>query len=337
MMNRRERLRRTVTSRAGMVVVFAYLFVGVMLPCQAAEAAVTPETLPPSVLPAAERIIAVGDIHGDLEAARAALRLGGVLDQDDRWCGGTTVLVQTGDLLDRGDDEQALLELFARLAREAAAEGGAVHVLHGNHELLNIELDFRYVTEAGFADFEDSPGVSQALAGLDSNPTLQAALEGLDRKQHARAAAFAPGGPAARLLASHPVVLQIGQILFVHAGLRPVHAGRGLEAINRESHDWLLGLREQPDWTDAYKGPVWSRDFSREVDQDDCRLLSKTLEILGARAMVVGHTVHDSITSYCDGRVWCIDVGLAAHYGGPVEVLEIRDTRHEVLRADRPE
>src|SRR5262245_60772701 len=66
----------------------------------------------PSKLPAAPRLVAIGDIHGDLAAARAALRTGGVIDADDHWSGGTATVVQTGDILDRGDDEQAIVDLF---------------------------------------------------------------------------------------------------------------------------------------------------------------------------------------------------------------------------------
>ncbi|MFH1756001.1 MAG: metallophosphoesterase [Candidatus Latescibacterota bacterium] len=106
--------------------------------------------------PAAGRIVAIGDLHGDLDAARRALKLAGAIDDADRWIGGTLVVVQTGDQLDRGGDEQAILDLFERLTAEAARAGGAVHQLNANHELMNVALDLRYVTPAGFEDFEDA-------------------------------------------------------------------------------------------------------------------------------------------------------------------------------------
>src|SRR5690242_4946969 len=95
--------------------------------------------------PATGRVVAVGDLHGDLTATRAALRVAGVFDPHDSWIGGTTTLVQTGDVLDRGDDEQAIIDLLERLETEAAAAGGAVIWLLGNHELMNAAGDFRYV------------------------------------------------------------------------------------------------------------------------------------------------------------------------------------------------
>ena len=68
--------------------------------------------------------------------------------------GGDLVVVQTGDILDRGDQEEEIFQLFQALQQQAQAAGGAVHVLNGNHELMNAYLDYRYVTEAGFQDFE---------------------------------------------------------------------------------------------------------------------------------------------------------------------------------------
>ena len=73
---------------------------------------------------AAARIVAIGDLHGDLGATRQALRLAGAIDEKDHWVGGDLILVQTGDQLDRGDGEQAILELLDRLQDEAVATSG---------------------------------------------------------------------------------------------------------------------------------------------------------------------------------------------------------------------
>ena len=74
--------------------------------------------------PAPERLVAIGDVHGDLSATRRALVLAGAIDQTDRWIGGGLVIVQVGDQLDRGDDEQEILELLDRLRDEAEVAGG---------------------------------------------------------------------------------------------------------------------------------------------------------------------------------------------------------------------
>src|SRR6266511_4856273 len=108
--------------------------------------------------PAAALVIAIGDLHGDLDATRAALRLAGAIDESDHWVGGQRVVVQTGDQLDRGDQEREILELFDRLVGEAAAAGGAFLPLNGNHELMNAAGDFRYVTPAGFEAYGGADG-----------------------------------------------------------------------------------------------------------------------------------------------------------------------------------
>ena len=269
------------------------------------------------------RIIAIGDIHGDLEAAKAALRLGGAIDAEDKWIGGALTVVQTGDILDRGDDEDRIMDLFRRLRTEAEAVGGAVHVLNGNHELMNAYLDFRYVTEAGFQSFEN-------LAEIDPADSV---LASLDPEQRARAAAFRPGGPMALQMAEQRVEVILDGTLFTHAGILPVHVDMGLENMEASVHSWLLGDTAQPHWIRGDSSPVWNRVYSGEPTAESCDTLGMVLERLGLERMVVGHTVQDAgITSYCGGRLWCIDVGLAAHYGGRPEVLEIKGNTVRSLR-----
>lgn len=264
--------------------------------------------------PPAPRIVAVGDLHGDLDATRRALRLAGAIDEKDGWIGGNLVLVQTGDQLDRGDDEQAILDLFDRLAREARHTGGAVHALNGNHELMNVALDHRYVTPGGFADFEDA-------VRIDAGDPL---LDTLALDQRARAAAFKPGGPYAKILSRRNTVIIVGSTVFVHGGVLPEHIAYGLERLNREISSWMAGDGPYQEWMLKRRSPVWSRHFSLEVDPADCDTLKTVLAELGAKRMVVGHTDRvEGIISYCGGAVWCIDAGISAAYGGTPQVLEI--------------
>jgi len=82
------------------------------------------------------------------------------------------------------------------------------------------------------------------------------------------------------------------------------------------------------------EGPLWARDFAADDDPAMCAQLGDALSRLGTKRMVVGHTVHkEGITHNCDGKVWCIDVGMAAYYGGPTEVLEIVGDQVKPLRA----
>ncbi|KAK9859321.1 hypothetical protein WJX84_003916 [Apatococcus fuscideae] len=108
---------------------------------------------PVTFLPAAERIVAIGDLHGDVDKTKRALRLGGLIDEAGNWTGGHTVAVQVGDQLDRGGNEVEILYLLERLQKQAARAGGALHVLNGNHEFMNIAGDVRYATQQGSTDF----------------------------------------------------------------------------------------------------------------------------------------------------------------------------------------
>ncbi len=272
---------------------------------------------------AAKRIVALGDLHGDLGATRQALRLAGAIDESDHWVGGDLIVVQTGDQLDRGDEEQAILEMLDRLQDEALAAGGALHLLNGNHELMNARPDLRYVTEGGFADFQDA-------VVIDREDSLLLAQE---PDQKARVAAFRPGGPFAILLAERPVVLVIEGNVFVHGGVLPLHLDYGLDRLNDEVHDWLLGQGEPPAFIHTRESPTWTRDYSDEADAEDCGQLEEVLGRLGAERMIVGHTVQeDGITPFCEDKVWCIDSGMSEYYGGRIEVLEIVGDRIRVLR-----
>jgi hypothetical protein len=275
-------------------------------------------------LPAPARLVAIGDLHGDFEATRAVLRLAGATDAQDRWIGKDLMVVQTGDQLDRGDGERKILELLERLQAEAKAAGGALHVLNGNHELMNAAGDLRYVTAGGFVDFADVPGVDV------SDPRASRVPEPM----RGRFLAFSPGGPYARKLAERPVILVVGETVFVHGGLLPEHVRRGLDAINGEVQRWLRGEGEiSPDILQDDASPVWTRKYCENPRPADCQVLRETLAAVPARRLVVGHTVHkEGVLSACDGAVWCIDVGMAAYYGGHPEAIEIVGEQVRVLR-----
>ncbi len=269
------------------------------------------------------RLVAIGDLHGDMQATIRVLRLAGAVDSGGRWIGGRLVVVQTGDIVDRGGDEREILALFDRLAVEAEQAGGAIHLLNGNHELMNAYFDFRYVTDEGFRTFTEE--VATSATPLPEKVTAE---------QRGRALAFAPGGPIARSLARRPTMMVLNGIAFVHGGILPEHARRGLELMNREVSDWLNGNAPQPEWIRGSESPVWTRLYSKEPDKEACDTAREALGILGARLMVVGHTVHkQGITSHCGGAIWAIDVGMSSYYGGPTQALEFRGDTIRVLRA----
>ena len=110
----------------------------------------------------------------------------------------------------------------------------------------------------------------------------------------------------------------------------------GIDRINEEVSQWLRGDGPEPDSSlgvDNGDRVMWTRQFSAAVDQRDCAVLDESLAILGASRMIVAHTVHETITPRCGGRVWAVDVGMSRAYGGRVEVLEILgDEELSVLR-----
>ena len=129
-------------------------------------------------------------------------------------------------------------------------------------------------------------------------------------------------------------VLIVGDSLFVHGGILPEHVDHGLERMNAQMRAWLRGETPRPEWLRGADSPVWSRHFSDGIDVGEAQMLTDVLDRLDVRRMVVGHTIQDGgVASFCAGKIWCIDVGMAAHYGdNPVQVLEIEGEVVRVLR-----
>jgi hypothetical protein len=264
-----------------------------------AKAGCTLAPIPLVVPVTGKRIVAIGDLHGDLGGTRSALRAAKAIDDNDQWIGGDLVIVQTGDVLDRGDDELEIYQLLERLDADARKAGGALVLLDGNHELMNAARDYRYVTPGAMADF------------------------GADRQQ-----ALDPGRPWAKKLARFNLVAIVDGTVYSHAGVLPEWVTQ-LDDINLASRCWLDGQAggpsDPPLALTSESSPIWTRAYG--MPDVDCGAVDQTLIKLGAKRMVVGHTVQPTgINSACDGKLWRIDVGLAKLYGGPIEVLELGDT-----------
>ncbi len=278
--------------------------------------------------PLRERIVAIGDLHGDLAATRAVLKLAGAIDASDHWSGGKMNVVQTGDQIDRGDDDRKVLDLLNRLTEEARTAGGALYVLNGNHETMNAAGDFRYVTPGGFLAFAD------VRAGTEAGVHA----ERFSGEERGRANAFLAGGPYARKMADRSTILVLGDSVFVHGGVLEAHVRYGIDRINAEVSLFLRGEAPNlPPFLQRDDAPMWTRIYSSDpVPARACEMLERVLAELGVRRMVVGHTVQRSgITSACAERVHRIDVGLSAYYGGPLQALEIRGKDLRILRKTR--
>lgn len=258
-----------------------------------------PATAPIDFLPAPGRIVAIGDVHGDCDAFERVLALAGLYTRNSGWTGGNAVLVQIGDVLDRGGQEMECLRLLRDLKRAAPQQGGAVVSLLGNHEVMNAAGITYMASARSAAAFED------------------------------RATAFLPGTELATDLASWPVACVVGDTAFCHATLTLAQAEAGLQAGNAEASRWLMGgsptglppdqLLSPRALSGSFKSPVWTRDLSDPPDTEPaasaCADLRSALARLGAKRLVVGHTVQSRCNCACDCSVWRIDVGLSAAMG----------------------
>eukprot|EP00587_Corethron_hystrix_P000293 CAMPEP_0113311560 /NCGR_PEP_ID=MMETSP0010_2-20120614/8749_1 /TAXON_ID=216773 ORGANISM="Corethron hystrix, Strain 308" /NCGR_SAMPLE_ID=MMETSP0010_2 /ASSEMBLY_ACC=CAM_ASM_000155 /LENGTH=373 /DNA_ID=CAMNT_0000167225 /DNA_START=148 /DNA_END=1269 /DNA_ORIENTATION=- /assembly_acc=CAM_ASM_000155 len=311
-----------------------------------------------------QRLVAIGDIHGDFDQLRKALVISGVLDPrstnlEPIWTGENTICVQCGDILDRGDGELACYRLLADLARQAHSQGGALSLLFGNHEGLNIEGLFQYAWKEGNAEFEKDIGqtVDEAL-GFKSWRIQFAG------NQPSRWAAMEPGGLfAAPLLSSMKVAMVVGNSVLVHGGLTMEHLKYycGIEEMNRVAREWVqqmhhkytnhLGNYESVEEViQAAQGridttsktlpkclggkggetaPVWVRIYSSPSDlppQNPLaqKMIDAVLSELGIDRMIMGHTPQKHINSALENKAWRIDVGASKGMGnGNMEVLEV--------------
>ncbi|KAI9226436.1 MAG: Metallo-dependent phosphatase-like protein [Piptocephalis tieghemiana] len=252
-------------------------------------------------------IVAIGDLHGDFDSAMRTFRMAGVVDEKLHWAGGSEMIfVQTGDIVDRGPDTIRLYTTLERLRQEAEEAGGEVIQVLGNHELMNLAGDLRYVTPEDTASF----------GGAES-----------------RAAAFTPTGFIGRHLFPLDLVHRVDRTIFAHGGINEDWAKVGALEINEETHRELPKYAREKDlmkqWQGwpifAETGPAWYRGFALDPEAVMCPRLRRALRRLGVERMVVGHTFQESgrILSRCGGRFIVIDVGISRAYGGFAAALHI--------------
>jgi hypothetical protein len=211
---------------------------------------------------AAPRIVAVGDVHGDLAGFKKILVEAGVIDGAGAWVGGDTVLVQVGDLIDRGPSMRGTLDFVMALEAAAPKQGGRVVALLGNHESLNLAGDLRYVTPGNYAEFADAGsekrreeawaevrdlrlsraktlGEPEPPTGPDAKKAwLDAHPPGYLEHQEA----FGPRGVYGRWLRTRPAIFVAQDTAFLHGGLSPAMAGASLADLNRKVADDLATL-----------------------------------------------------------------------------------------------
>jgi len=186
------------------------------------------------------RVVALSDIHGAHRAFVETLQSAGVVDPAGNWTAGETHLVIVGDILDRGDDSRATMDLLMRLETQAAEKGGEVHVVLGNHDMMNLVGDLRYVSKGEFAAFAGEESAEQRSDAYRRHASRRSFAR-LTRAEFddryppgffAHRAAFSASGTYGRWLLTKPVALRIDDTLFLHAGASPALATMSGDQIN---------------------------------------------------------------------------------------------------------
>ena len=309
-----------------------------------------------------DRIVAVGDIHGAYDPFVRILQAAGVIDHRQRWIGGGAILVQTGDVVDRGVDSRRVLDLLRKLEGEAERAGGRVLPLVGNHEVMGMLGDLRYVSAGEYDAFRtaESEELRERVSSVvmaRAESAARTAKERFDRDRFRdrfmsetplgsveRQLAFGPDGQYGRWLRARDAVVKINGILFVHGGISPAAAALGCEGINDTVRNELKelptdGARLSTFLLTREDGPLWYRGLAVETGATLASELTATLARLQARAIVVGHTVSPNgrIATRFDGRVVQIDTGMLAgtfYPGGRASALEIQDGRFVAIYED---
>jgi len=304
-----------------------------------------------------ERVVAVADVHGDYEQFVYILAHPQValIDNDLRWIGGKAHLVQLGDVADRGAQARKIYELIMRLEKEAAAAGGAVHMLLGNHEEMNITgiaLDYpRYVGAEQFVSFlpDDFRKAREAeyIKTLPPEMRKQAEIEGLDVTTDQAVADFwqriidgkDPEARRAYVLGFNDAVgdwllkqnsvIKINDVVYVHGGIsEPISKWplREINTVMRTELAYFQGIMRDPQRTSRAfhpklvydpEGPLWFRGLAESGKAAQSEV-DRILANLGAKAMVIGH----NFFSYKGGRSQVITKDYVARFQDKVWIMD---------------
>lgn len=291
-----------------------------------------------------ERVVAIGDLHGDWEQYQAILRAAGLTDERGRWDGGETHLVQTGDVVDRGPDSRRIIDDLQRLAKQARREGGHVHTLVGNHEAMNVVGDLRYVHPgeyAAFADRDSERLLERYYTGWmrqleQTNPEAFLAIQA-DSSHYERwmaehppgwvehRFAWAPDGEYGRWVLENPLAVVINDTLFVHGGISPEYCAMPLPEMDAKlERDVKQFDPEQPGMTHDEQSPFWYRGLAEGGEAAMQATVDEILDCAGVERIVVGHTPTPGVIWPRFGsRVVLIDTGIAKAYEGRAAWLEL--------------
>lgn len=258
----------------------------------------------PSTYTEVERVIAISDIHGQYELMRELLLTSGVIDSVNNWTLGEGHLVVIGDNFDRGEEVLPILWLFFQLEQQALRAGGRLHLLLGNHELMVLQGDLRYLhrkynyTAAGFR-----------------TPYQEL---------------FAEGSVLGDWIAQNQVAVSINEHLFVHAGISPevLDLQLSLEELNTRFRERIMRQPNATIYADptldllyGNNGPLWYRGYFGEeaIGRGKFR---RQLRQYGLQKIIVGHTSQEEIESRYDGQLIVVDCSIKLGQKGQLLLIE---------------
>ena len=288
-----------------------------------------------------ERIVAIGDLHGDYTQYQTLLKLNEIIDDQGHWQAGRTHLVQLGDVPDRGADSLQIIRHLMQLQKEASRVGGVVHTLIGNHEAMNILGDLRYVHPGEYAALVTRKSarlqknyLAKVLAyRIKNDPTLVENQDGLMTQlaqqyppgfvEHR--VLWQPGGEIAKWVTGNPAVIRINRTLFCHGGINPHAELLPIEDLNSSIRATLSKADHAPENPATREdGVLWYRGLATEDEVTSLPAVETMLSFYDVDRIVIAHTpTRGDIVTRFGGRVIMADTGISAFYGGHVANLVI--------------
>lgn len=248
----------------------------------------------------------ISDIHGQYGLCVELLKAHGIIDENTDWKYGKGHLVVNGDILGRGEMVTEVLWLVYKLEHQAKAQGGKVHFLIGNHELMFIESDFRFLNEKYV-------GATKLMGIRTSDLYSENAVLG-------------------NWLRKRPVIITIDDLLFTHAGISPSFLQRKLPAkkVNKQFYSHILKSSSRrknalQTFLTSDEGPLWYRGYFVEPFPST-QNLDDILDFFESKKIIVGHTSLRSITSLFEGRVIGVDGNIKEGITGEILIIENGET-----------
>ncbi|OII77116.1 serine threonine protein phosphatase [Cryptosporidium andersoni] len=247
------------------------------------------------------RVVALGDVHGDFNSVFTILYLSGIIDTNLNWIANNTLLIQMGDVVDRGHHGLRIYKLFYNLSFKALEKNSRLIQLLGNHEIMNLCGQLQYVTDEDF----DSYG-------------------GKMMRQYE----WSKHGFIGKYLRNLNIAIKVNDTIYVHAGLVPKYARMGLEEIAKLAHELLkhsiCDISPNSLFYDE-DGPLWTRNIAIGSHNYSCKLLEESLKYLNAKRMVIGHTIQPNgrINVRCNQQLFLVDTGISDAIMGKPTLLEL--------------